>query len=521
VTLDAQRFDPADESRLYPTFFCRNCGQEHHPAEARQRLREPWSISQQESPRVAAALIIDAPRRNEAGVRGEGLIVRGGPRSGLSRQLGRAKIWGGRLDAATYVEVLKALLGAAADYGLVRPVTTNFDVDGWRLAANAVRLVNAEENAGGNSSNRYFTELYSILADALAGDGEALFGLEGREHTAQVDQDRREWREWRFRWGLDDRAKLAEAKHELVQAGEPHVFLPTLFCSPTMELGVDISALNAVYMRNMPPTPANYAQRSGRAGRSGQAALVVTYCAAQGPHDQYYFRQPEQMVAGIVRPPNLDLANRGLVEAHLHAVWLAESGKELEANIPHVLNLTAEALPVQDEIAEALADPALTARAAEGMRRVLMSIDSELSPEAAPWAIDRDSFIETTAAESAGCFSNAFDRWRQLCESARAQLVEANRRSEMHGLSAADRRAAKAQQAQANEQIALLERGRASGGSDFYTYRYLATEGFLPGYNFPRLPLYAFVPAVSGGGPNAAWLQRAAFSLSPNLVRAA
>ena len=76
------------------------------------------------------------------------------------------------------------------------------------------------------------------------------------------------------------------------QAGEPDVFLPVLFCSPTMELGVDISALNAVYLRNMPPTPANYAQRSGRAGRSGQAALVVSYCAAQSPHDQYYFERP-------------------------------------------------------------------------------------------------------------------------------------------------------------------------------------------------------------------------------------
>ena len=32
VTLDGQRFDPQDpEARLYVTFFCRNCGQEHHP----------------------------------------------------------------------------------------------------------------------------------------------------------------------------------------------------------------------------------------------------------------------------------------------------------------------------------------------------------------------------------------------------------------------------------------------------------------------------------------------------------
>ncbi len=41
----------------------------------------------------------------------------------------------------------------------------------------------------------------------------------------------------------------------------------------------------------------------------------------------------------------------------------------------------------------------------------------------------------------------------------------------------------------------LLATGVSSQSSDFYVYRYLATEGFLPGYNFPRLPLYAFVDA--------------------------
>ena len=222
------------------------------------------------------------------------------------------------------------MLEAAAQYQLVRQVGTPFDVGGWRLAANSVRLVAADGRADGKPTNAYFAELYRYLADALAHGGEGLFGLESREHTAQVDQARREWREWRFRWGEEDRERLKAAREELRLAGEPNVFLPTLFCSPTMELGVDISALNAVYMRNMPPTPANYAQRSGRAGRSGQAALVVTYCAAQGPHDQYYFRAPKEMVSGIVRPPALDLANRDLIDAHLHAVWLAESGKPLE-----------------------------------------------------------------------------------------------------------------------------------------------------------------------------------------------
>ncbi len=478
---------------------------------SRQSLREPWSISQQEAPRAAAALMIDAPRRTEAGLRGEPLIVRGGSRSMLARRLGHGKIWGRRLDGRTYREVLSALLAAATQYQLVRSVATSFDVDGWRLAANAVRLVTGDGREVRKPANPYFVELYRTLADTLASGGEALFGIEGREHTAQVDPTRREWREWRFRWGDEDRANLAEAREQLRLVGEPNVFLPALFCSPTMELGVDISALNAVYMRNMPPTPANYAQRSGRAGRSGQAALVVTYCAAQGPHDQYYFGQPQAMVSGIVRPPALDLANRDLVEAHLHAVWLADSARELAIDIPHVLDLTSPALPVQKDIADVFADPQLTVRSAQSMRRILDSIDAELTPAAAPWAIDRQGFADGIATAASSEFSNAFGRWRQLYDGARAQLMDANRRSEMHGLSAAERREAKAEQAQANEQIALLERGTATGGSDFSTYRYLATEGFLPGYNFPRLPLYAYVPAVGGGGPKAAYLQRARF----------
>jgi hypothetical protein len=200
-----------------------------------------------------------------------------------------------------------------------------------------------------------------------------------------------------------------------------------------------------------------------------------------------------------------------LIEAHLHAVWLAETGKALSDDIPHVLDLTQELLPVQKEIEVALDDPAVAARAGTRMEQILASIGPELTPEAAPWAIDRAAFVAGITAAAMGRFSRAFDRWRQLYDGARSQLVEANRKSETHGISAQERRDARDRQRQANDQLALLERGSATGGSDFYTYRYLATEGFLPGYNFPRLPLYAYVPAVAGGGPRAAYLQRARF----------
>ena len=107
---------------------------------ARQTLRHPWSIGQQENLRLAAALMIDAPRRDDVGLRGEPLIVRGDPRSRLAKQLNRSEIWGGRLSAQAYLDVVRSLLEIAERYQLVRRVPTTFDLDGWRLEANAIRL---------------------------------------------------------------------------------------------------------------------------------------------------------------------------------------------------------------------------------------------------------------------------------------------------------------------------------------------------------------------------------------------
>ena len=311
---------------------------------SREHLREPWSLAKNQDYYRAAYLILDRVQVQQQA--NEGLIVRAGATSGLARQLRQSEIWGRRLSAAEYRAVLQDMLQAAERYGYVRQLNTPFgDARGYQLVAGAIRIIarpdnDREENAG----NRYFSDLYSSIADMLAQGGEALFGYEGREHTAQVDQERRQWREFRFRYESKDREKLAEEPAKWLPE-ETDSFLPVLFCSPTMELGVDISALNTVYLRNVPPTPANYAQRAGRAGRSGQAALVVSYCAAQSPHDQHYFQNPQEMVSGAVKAPSLELANRDLIEAHLHAVRLAESQQALDGNIPRVLNLHEDGLP--------------------------------------------------------------------------------------------------------------------------------------------------------------------------------
>src|SRR5947207_9288708 len=106
-----------------------------------------------------------------------------------------------------------------------------------------------------------------------------------------------------------------------------------------MYLVIDIRDLNMVHLRNVPPTPANYAQRSGRAGRGGQPALVAAFCSEGSPHDQYFFRRPQLMVAGAVAPPRLELGNGELVRAHMHSLWLAATRIALGNSMHEVLDL--------------------------------------------------------------------------------------------------------------------------------------------------------------------------------------
>ena len=220
-------------------------------------------------------------------------------------------------------DIIEFLFQALKRYGIVEQVRGG-ENPGYQINVNALRwfpgsgelkpldrLRMLEPGEIPAEVNRYFVECYKGFVDLKS-------VLEAREHTAQVASEDREKREERFRSGD----------------------LPLLFCSPTMELGVDIAQLNLVNLRNVPPTPANYAQRSGRAGRGGQPALVYTYCAGRSPHDQYYYRQPTQMVAGAVAPPRIDLGNRDLIRSHIHAIWMEVAKPDLGKTLTTVLDLS-------------------------------------------------------------------------------------------------------------------------------------------------------------------------------------
>ncbi len=449
---------------------------------ASQHLVSPWAIDDKEKLEHAATLF---PRPSKSGDYGGSVFL--SPRGGFGRFLKRSTTFPQHTAVRTTQDIkaiIQNLLDVLKVGGLVEVVEEgdgDEKVDGYQLSASAmvwtvgagtksfhdpIRVPNVPEN--GRRTNPFFVNFYRTTAANTK-------GLEAREHTAQVDYESRVERENRFRQGK----------------------LPVLFCSPTMELGVDISELNVVNMRNVPPTPANYAQRSGRAGRSGQPALVFSYCTTGSSHDQYFFKRPENMVAGAVTPPRLELANEDLIRAHLHAVWLAETRMSLSKSLKDLLDVNGDdptlmLLPhVRDDIMASR--PRLGAKIRA--QKILTTIRDDL--QQSDWFDDK--WLDEVFNQVHLHFEQACERWRGLYRSALRQfklqsaiIVDASRTQD-------EREQAKRLRREAESQLELLRDIDNMRQSDFYSYRYFASEGFLPGYNFPRLPLSAYIPARRTG----------------------
>ena len=96
-----------------------------------------------------------------------------------------------------------------------------------------------------------------------------------------------------------------------------------LVATPTLEMGVNIGALDMALMRNVPPRPSNYWQRAGRAGREERMAVVVTYCR-RSPHDRYFFDDPLRILGGAIEAPAFNLRNPLMVAKHLRSAILSE-----------------------------------------------------------------------------------------------------------------------------------------------------------------------------------------------------
>ncbi|MBL9023088.1 MAG: DEAD/DEAH box helicase [Myxococcales bacterium] len=113
--------------------------------------------------------------------------------------------------------------------------------------------------------------------------------LWAREHTGLLPREPREQLELEFK--------------ERPRPDSPNL----LSCTPTLEMGVDIGDLSATLLCSVPPNPASYVQRVGRAGRQTGNALILAFAPTRA-HDLYFFQQPLEAMAGTIHPPGCYLS---------------------------------------------------------------------------------------------------------------------------------------------------------------------------------------------------------------------
>lgn len=154
--------------------------------------------------------------------------------------------------------------------------------------------------------------------------GAELIALIARERLAEVDRSL-PGRVAAYRGGYlpEERRALERALH----SGE----LLGLAATTALELGVDVSGLDAVLIAGYPGTRASLWQQAGRAGRSGQGALAVLV-ARDDPLDTFLVHHPEALFRQPVESTVLDPDNPYVLAPHLcaAAAELPLTGADLE-----------------------------------------------------------------------------------------------------------------------------------------------------------------------------------------------
>jgi hypothetical protein len=172
---------------------------------------------------------------------------------------------------------------------------------------------------------------------ALGDPPEQPMALIAAEHTAQLNAPQN-----------DDVFSKAEENELLFQdvaltwtRSARAAAIDVLSSTTTMEVGIDIGVLSGVALRNMPPGRANYQQRSGRAGRRGNAVATVIAFGSADSHDEHYFAEPDGMIRGDVVDPRLTLDNKEIVRRHIRAFLLQNYHQdrlpEIDPEQPHDL----------------------------------------------------------------------------------------------------------------------------------------------------------------------------------------
>jgi hypothetical protein len=261
-----------------------------------------------------------------------------------------------------------------------------------------------------------------------------------------------------------------------------------LVATPTLELGVNIGALDMALMRNVPPRAANYWQRAGRAGREERMAVVVTYCR-RSPHDRYFFDDPLRLLGGTIEAPTFNLRNPLMVAKHVRSAILSElllrsrmpgeAGEKIKQIVKALFPVFIRTYLLDEEDNFCEIPPSteplrvLLAEMKESLADRLMALFAQHWPAEAAELVT-GSAIETVIAETATELDIVIRRLHRRFRWALETQEKLHREKE--------RREPSREEEQLYKRIDAYRRGILSRDQSTYTLTVLGVEGFLPGY---------------------------------------
>jgi ATP-dependent helicase YprA (DUF1998 family) len=265
------------------------------------------------------------------------------------------------------------------------------------------------------------------------------------EHSAAVSDEEREKAEVGFMSGVPPKPNI-------------------LVCTPTLEMGVNIGDLEGVAMRNIPPSPANYAQRSGRTGRVSRMGITAGF-SRNTPHDGYFFDHPEEIIAGAIPPPKFNLSNLEAIGRHVRSLIIEHAEIDFPSSLEPYLTERGEL--VEHTIQELLQRVAQASRSAvETALRLWADVTGVTDDFATAIAVRFPQEIRAALEERGQLIADAAEEVRKLGE-----ILELTPK-------------------QRHAQDGYRELGVRLRKDNKYAYlpRVLAEAGLLPGYAFPGDP---------------------------------
>lgn len=284
-----------------------------------------------------------------------------------------------------------------------------------------------------------------------------------REHTSLVPDEERLARENAFRSASSD-------------PSAPNVLVAT----PTLEMGIDIGDLSAVFLASLPRTVASYVQRVGRAGRLTGNALDMAFVTGRGEHLPR-LGDPLSLINGAVRAPATYLSAEEILQrqyvAHLFDEFARDEGRRHPRRVDAVLGSIDDDSVLGELVAYAEENAAPLLERFLGAFDLLPSAAANLRAWATPGQDPRSSELARMVVDASGHWARTIEDLRQRRLAIQKELPDLQQRAGVPAASADDKRdlrIAEATLKMTNGQIAELTTDHWIGALEEY--------GILPNY---------------------------------------